>query len=105
MPEIEALTDIDPDDFWGCCSTRERKDMIDIVVYECSEDKDLQDAFVKSIAENFPPNFGSSLNESVIKGRSFDYSEFITSLDKLSKVYYQLSNEDIEKINNLAKRF
>jgi hypothetical protein len=33
------------------------------------------------------------------------HDEFLDSLNKLSEAYYRLSNEDIEKINELAKRF
>jgi hypothetical protein len=33
------------------------------------------------------------------------HDEFLGSLNKLSGAYYRLSNEDIEKINELAKRF
>lgn len=104
MPEIEALADIDPDDFWYSCSTRERKDMIDIVVQECSENKELQDVFIKSVLDSFPSH-KSLLESQVLKTRSYDYSEFISALDKLGRAYYQLPNEDIEKIKDFAKRF
>lgn len=104
MPEIEALADIDPDDFWYNCSTREKKDMIDMVVQECSENKELQDVFVRSVLDNFP-NHQTLLEGQSLKDRSYDYSEFVSALDKLGRAYYQLPNEDIEKIKDLAKRF
>jgi predicted restriction endonuclease len=105
MPEIEAFADIDPDEFFSACSRREQKDLIDIVVEESTENTDLQDQLFQSLAEHYPEKrdeIHESLRETY---SSIMRDEFITSLVKLGEAYYQLSNEDIEKINELAKRF
>ena len=106
MPEIEAFADIDPDDYFEACSSREKKELIRIVVEEASTDKALEDVLVESLAEEFPDLRDEVLNSLHGSGSSsFMRDEFISSLFKLGEAYYRLSNEDIEKINELAKRF
>jgi len=108
MPEIETFADIDPDDYFQACSTRERKMLIDIVVEESKTSSALSSQLLESVNNHFP-EISSDLR-SAIEGEGEYYTsitrdEFITSLVKLGEAYYRLSNDDIEKINELAKRF
>jgi hypothetical protein len=105
MPEIEALADIDPDDFWGECSTRERKDMIDIVVEACSDSEALKSKLIESLDVHFPDLAKSVTDACRTNYTSIQLEEFYSSLEKLGGAYFRLSNEDIDRINELAKRF
>jgi uncharacterized protein YnzC (UPF0291/DUF896 family) len=105
MPEIEALADIDPDDFWNECNTREKKDMIDVVVEACSESEALKSKFIESLDEHFPDLVKSVTDSCRMEYTSIGLEEFHSSLEKLGQAYFRLSNEDIDRINELAKRF
>ena len=105
MPEIEALADIDPDDFWRECSTRERKDMIDVVVEACSDSETLKSKLIESLDEHFPDLAKSVTDACRTEYTSIGLEEFYSSLEKLGGAYFRLSNEDIDRINELAKRF
>ena len=108
MPEIEAFADIDPSDYFEACSNREKKILIDVVVEESKKSSVLSAQLLESVDNHFP-EISSDLR-SAIEGEGDHYSsimrdEFITSLVKLGEAYYRLSNDDIEKINELARRF
>jgi len=105
MPDFTAEVDIDPSEFVSGCNTREKIELIDLVIEECSDDLELKKELIKSIIEHFEQSSAEILGNLNSKGRTFMQDEFISSLDKLSEAYYCLSNEDIEKINVLAKRF
>lgn len=105
MPEIESYSDIDPDDFWKACSRREKKETIDIVVEACSENEDLKSKFFESLDLYFPDESRSIQNSLNTGYSSISLDEFHSSLIKLGTAYFRLSNEDIDRINELAKRF
>jgi DNA-directed RNA polymerase alpha subunit len=105
MPDFTADLDINPSEFVSECNTREKIELIDLIIEECSDYPKLQEELTKSIIEHFPQSSAKILGDLNGKGRTFMQDEFISNLDKLSKAYYCLSNEDIEKINVLAKRF
>jgi hypothetical protein len=105
MPEIEAYADIDPDDFWSACSTREKKDLVDIIIEDSASDKEIRNKLVESLGEHYPDLTGVILDSTQAGYTSFMRDEFISSLAKLGQAYYSLSSEDIEKVKELAKRF
>jgi len=105
MPEIESYSDIGPDDFWRACSKREKKDMVDIVVEACSKNEDLKSMFFESLDTHFPDSAKCIKSECGAGYYSIMLDEFNSSLEKLGEAYFRLSNEDIDKINQLAKRF
>lgn len=105
MPEIESYTEIDPDEFWSACSTREKKDLIDLVVESCLEKEDLKSKLEESLDVYFPDLAKCVTASSRTEYTSIMLEEFYSSLEKLGGAYFRLSNEDIDRINELAKRF
>jgi oligoribonuclease (3'-5' exoribonuclease) len=105
MPDFSTDVDIDPSDFVSECSTREKIELIDLVVEECADDSELEKELIKSIKEHFPQSFSAIIGSVTSDNNTIMHDEFLVSLIKLSEAYYRLSNEDIEKINELAKRF
>ena len=105
MPEIEALADIDPDDFWRQCNIREKKDMIDVVVEGCSDLEVLKSKLIESLDVHFPDLAKSVTQACRTEYTSLGLEQFYSSLEKLGGAYFRLSNEDIDRINELAKRF
>jgi len=79
--------------------------LIDLVVEECADDTMLKKELIKSIREYFPQSAREIIDPATSSKNTFMHDEFLGSLNKLSEAYYRLSNEDIEKINELAKRF
>jgi oligoribonuclease (3'-5' exoribonuclease) len=105
MPDFSTDVDIDPSDFVSECSKREKIELIDLVVEECADNLDLKKELIKSISEYFPQSSSEIIGSAISANNTFMHDEFLGSLLKLSEAYYRLSNEDIEKINELAKRF
>ena len=105
MPDFSTNVDIDPSEFVSECRTREKIELIDLVVEECADDSELEKELIKSIKERFPKNHLTIIGFGISANNTFMHDEFLGSLAKLSEAYYCLSNEDIEKINKLAKRF
>jgi oligoribonuclease (3'-5' exoribonuclease) len=105
MPEFSTDVDIDPSEFVSECGRAEKIELIDLVVEECADDTILKKELIKSIKEHFPQNHLTIIGSAISTNNTFMHDEFLGSLLKLSEAYYRLSNEDIEKINELAKRF
>jgi len=105
MPDFSTEVDIDPSDFVSECSRREKINLIGLVVEECADDSELKKELIKSIREHFPQSSSAIIGSGISSDNTFMHDEFLGSLAKLSEAYYRLSNEDIEKINELAKRF
>ena len=105
MPDFNTEVDIDPIEFVSECSTREKIELIDLVVEECADDPNLEKELIKSIKEHFQPNYPVITSSLRSSNNTFMQDEFLSSLTKLSEAYYCLSNEDIGTINELAKRF
>jgi len=105
MADFSTEVDIDPSEFVSECSTREKIELIDLVVEECADDSELEEKLIKSIKEHFPQDYQATIGSLRSSNNTFMHDEFLGSLFKLSEAYYCLSNEDIEKINELAKRF
>lgn len=105
MPEIESFADIDPDDFFSSCSKREKKELVGLIVEESTTDTEIQKELFACLEEHYPEKLDEVRESLGIEHSSIMRDEFISSLFKLGEAYYRLSNEDIEKINELAKRF
>jgi uncharacterized protein YnzC (UPF0291/DUF896 family) len=105
MPDFSTNVDIDPSEFVSECSRREKIELIDLVVEECADDSELKKELIKSIREHFPQSSQEIIDPAISSNNTFMHDEFLGSLAKLSEAYYRLSNEDIEKINELAKSF
>ena len=105
MAEFSTEVDIDPSEFVSECGRGEKIELIDLIVEECADDSMLKKELIKSIREHFPQSSQEIIDSVTSSKNTFMHDEFLGSLDKLSEAYYRLSNEDIEKINELAKRF
>lgn len=105
MPEFNAEVDIDPREFVSECSRGEIFELVDLIVEECADDSALKKELIRSIREHFPQSSQEIIDPAISPKNTFMHGEFLGSLNKLSESYYRLSNEDIEKINELAKRF
>jgi uncharacterized protein YnzC (UPF0291/DUF896 family) len=105
MPDFSTEVDIDPSDFVSECSRREKINLIGLVVEECADDSELKKELIKSIRDHFPQSSNEIIDSVTSSKNTFMHDEFLDSLAKLSEAYYRLPNEDIKKINELAKRF
>ena len=105
MPDFSTEVDIDPSEFVSECNRREKIELIDLVIEECSDDLELNKELIKSIREHNPPNSSLMISSCISSNNTFMHDEFLGSLVKISEAYHRLPNEDIEKINDLAKRF
>lgn len=102
MPSVEITVD----EFMDSCSVWEMEEIVEEVVKNCSGNVRLEKSLSASIKTHFKES--SQLRTFTMSGRggnSYDYDEFKNSLNALLSSYYSLSNEDIEIINRLAKRF
>jgi hypothetical protein len=102
MPEFEASVDVEIYEIIDACSKREKVELVERVIHECSEDTDLEKVLRTSLEENFQ---GGELEFIDTSKLTFDQETFIKSLDALRSSYYMLSNETIENINSIASRF
>ena len=105
MPDFSTEVDIDPSEFVSECGRAEKIELIDLIVEECADDTILKKGLINSIREHFPQSATEIIDSFTSSKNTFTHDEFLGSLNKLSGAYYRLSNEDIEKINELAKRF
>jgi type III secretory pathway lipoprotein EscJ len=85
MPEFESYIDVDVDEMLDACSSREKDELIDLLVEE---------GLVKRLVGK---NGDSKL--------SIMESEFFEKIDMLKNKYYSLSREDEETMNNLFKKY
>lgn len=105
MPEIEAYADIDPDEFWSCCSSREKKELIDDIVGDATGNDTIKEKLIESISNHFPEE-STRILTGIGKSRiSIIEEEFYTSLRILANSYLVLSAEQISSINSLAKKY
>jgi hypothetical protein len=82
MPTFENEIDIDVDDFISSCSKDEIKEMIEI----------LKEDYKEEIKE-------------YIKPKTFLEELFLNNLDKIKNNYLSLSQEEIEFLEKISKRF
>lgn len=101
MPEFnkEAEIEISTREFLEECGNSEKCDILDELITDAITDKHLKISLIDSLETCFPGIFEAPVE------LSYDQEEFEKSLNKLRKRYYNLSNEEISAINDLAKRF
>jgi len=85
MPTFENEIDIDVDDFISSCSKDEIKEMIEI----------LKDEYKEEVKEEI----------GYIKPKTFLEELFLNNLDKIKNNYLSLSQEEIEYLEKISKRF
>jgi len=106
MPNFESTAEVDVDvcEFLEACSDWDRAEALKQLLEEAPGCDRLEKALKKGLSENFS---GITLGGPALGDRnmSYDQDEFMKSLNKLNGAYYQLSSEDIEIINKMAKRF
>jgi hypothetical protein len=85
MPTFENEIDIDVDDFISSCSKDEIKEMIEILKEEYKEEVKEEIGYIK------PKTFLEEL--------------FLNNLDKIKNNYLSLSQEEIEYLEKISKRF
>lgn len=106
MPRFESSAEVDVDvyEFLESCSDWDKAEALEQLLDEVPESDRLEKALKKSLAEKFS---GMSLGSPALGGDNLNYDqeEFMSSLNKLNKAYYQLSNEELEIINKMSKRF
>jgi hypothetical protein len=77
--------DIDVEDVYYNMSEREKNILIDFLI---------SDGFI---------DFNFFMNK-VNKTPSLEYEFFISKIDKIAKSYYQLSNEDLNTLDNIVNK-
>jgi len=77
--------DIDVEDVYYNMSEREKNILIDFLI---------SDGFI---------DFNFFMNK-VNKTQSLEYEFFISKIDKIAKSYYQLSNEDLNTLDNIVNK-
>lgn len=80
--------DIDVDEFWNSCSKRDKEELLEILRYE---------GIIPKTSGNLNPNLKSYLSPYE--------TDFRKKLDQLNDCYYQLSNDDIQVIENLVHKY
>lgn len=102
--ETTARVEVEIDEFLEECTDRDKAEIMKQLLGEAPGCDRLEKALKKGLAENFSDITlgGPALGDRNI---NYDQNEFMTSLNKLNTAYYQLSSEDLEIINKMAKRF
>ena len=93
---------IDVDEFLMECDFLEKKELLEKLIHLCERDSRLKNHMKDTITKNLEDVIVTILTEERL---SYDRSEFLDSLLKLDKSYYSLSQEEIDEINRIAKRF
>jgi len=86
MPSFDI--DIEVDEFWNSCSNREKEELLEI----------LRD-------EGIIPITNDGLNPNLKSYLSPYETEFSKKLNQLNDCYYQLSNNDIQVIENIVRKY
>ena len=100
MPEFESTVDVEVYEIIDACSYREKIELVNKVVEECTTNSSMERELRNSLTEHFP-----SINLGTADNLTFDHEVFIKSLEALLSSYYSLPSETIETINSLASRF
>ena len=103
MPEFETYVDVNVNEYLDSCSTSEKIEALEYLLEDTSSNTRLEEVLKDHLKGNSVGSLGTpAMGE---KNMSYDQEEFIKSLGKLNSAYYQLSSEDIEIVNKMAKRF
>ena len=88
MPEFETYVDVDVDEFWSMCSTREKESLIDSLV---------DDGWVIRTSPK-----GSNPEDQLPTISQLNWQEMI---NKLSEIRNQISSDDEETIKQIIKKY
>jgi hypothetical protein len=98
MPEfnknVDVDVDVDVDDFLKACTESEKEEAILWLAADGSLDKHLDEAIEER-----------NLNEGIIPDDRIKNDDFSSRVESLKGAYYQMSEEDIETIEKLAKKY
>jgi len=98
---ISIDVDIDADDIVYNCSRSDKEELLKVLI-DNMNDEDIMDVLRQYKSENDNTiDFFSRVNGNDTPG----YSYFNQALMRLSRAYYQLSNDDINDIENLSKKY
>ena len=88
MPEFETYVDVDVDEFWSLCSTREKQSLIDMLE---------EDGWVKRVSPK-----GTNPEDNLPSVTELDWQELV---NKLSVVRLRISPEDEETIREVLNKY
>jgi len=88
MPEFETYVDVDVDEFWFECSTREKEELIDMLV---------DDGWVKRISPK-----GTDPKENLPSVTELDWQDLT---NKFSLIRLRISSEDENTIREILKKY
>jgi hypothetical protein len=98
---ISIDVDIDADDIVYNCSRSDKKELLEALLDDM-DDKDIMDVLRAYKSENDNTiHYFNRINGYDTPG----YSYFNQALMRLSRAYYQLSNDDINDIENKSKKY
>jgi len=88
MPEFETYVDVDVDEFWSACSTREKESFIDMLE---------EDGWVRRTAPK-----GTDPSETLPSIMEIEWQEMC---NKLSELRLRISAQDEELLKSIIKRY
>jgi len=88
MPEFETYVDVEVDEFWSMCSTREKEELIDML-----ED----DGWVKRTSPK-----GTKAEDRLPSILEIEWQDMC---NKLSDIRQRISTDDEETIKNILKKY
>jgi hypothetical protein len=88
MPEFETYVDVEVDEFWFECSTREKEELIDMLV---------DDGWVKRISPK-----GTYPKENLPSVTELDWQDLT---NKFSLIRLRISSEDENTIREILKKY
>lgn len=87
MPEFECLCDVSPSEFLNSCSSKEIKELIDYLITD------------GHLPKTTISNKGKKKNNSTIE------TDFFENLDKVKNKYYTITNEDLDILEKIFKKY
>ena len=88
MPEFETFVDVEVDEFWSMCSSREKEEFIDILV---------EDGWVVRISPK-----GTDPESKLPSIPDLNWTEMV---NKLNDIRIQISSDDEESIKQIIKKY
>lgn len=88
MPEFDSYVDVDVDEFWSACSTKEKEELIDVLE---------EDGWVKRTSPK-----GTKTEESLPSILEIEWQEIC---NKLSDIRLRISTEDEETIKEILMKY
>jgi len=106
MPYFQTTAEVEVyvDEFLDSCSTSDKEEILETLLDEAEKSDSLKKIFKDLLSDRSPDLSGPSPALGS-KNLSYAQEEFMNSLNKLNQGYYQLTIEELESINKIAKRF